>query len=258
MEVKPVSTVRRSLTGAPAMTDGDDIRQRMGRYGEQVVELLTTSRHKLADEGSYFVATNPTVGTGLAYPVTTVFSGTTAMFYLRNGATAGDMAAKRVYLDYIKIVVTVVPATTTVSGYAGVLDPGVARAAKSIQSGTLSNAAAITGVAPNSDMSSASVLDTFWAQSGGTALVLSAASGSAKTVTRGNLGGLPILGDELMIQFGQSDVGSYGATAVASRKVTQAAPVVIGPQASYAFHMFFTANATTGLSYEFEVGWWER
>jgi hypothetical protein len=75
---------------------------RGGRYGEQYVLPLISTKHLLADEGSYFIATNPTPGTALAYNVQAAFSDTVPLLYIQNNDSKANPLAKRMYLDYIK------------------------------------------------------------------------------------------------------------------------------------------------------------
>jgi hypothetical protein len=241
--------IRRMLPAPQAESSYDVLRA--ARYNELFVNPLVVSRHVLSDEGSYFVATNPTPGTALLQVLTTGFLDTTPALYMHNGDSPSNAAAKRVYLDYIKFIVTTVPASTTQSNYTLVLD-NVAR--------TLStdNTSKLTPKNTNMDSSSASVVDVLAAQNSATASVIAASSQSKRIVARGALGGIPILGDELVIQFGSNDVGSYGATAVASRKVSAAAPVILGPNHSLVLHQWWVGNAATAGQYEIELGWWER
>lgn len=233
----------------------DNVREgtpiRLSRYGGQITESVVSTKQVLADEGGYFVATNPTPGTAFAYPVLAAFADTTPGIYMFNKDAPANASAKRIYLDYIKIIVTTVPASTTSANFAIKLDS----AARAL---TTDNTVSLIPANVNMDLGTAS-LALVKAQNSATASVIAAGSASSRLVSRGVLGGLPIVGDELVIAFGSVDpAGAYGATNVASRKVTSAPPVVIGPGQSLAFSLWFIGNAATGLSYELEVGWWER
>ena len=101
------------------------------------------------------------------------------------------------------------------------------------------------------------------AQNSATASVLSASSGSARLVANASVGGIPVVGDELVLVCGPSDPGPYpGLTAAQAvcpgRKVSCLPPVILGPNSALTLYAWFPGNATTGLSYEFEIGWWER
>lgn len=66
------------------------------------------------------------------------------------------------------------------------------------------------------------------------------------------------MGDELVVQFGGTDMAGYGSSATASRKVSVAPPIVLGPQQYAVVYMWVPGNATTAGQYEFECGHWER
>ena len=89
-------------------------------------------------------------------------------------------------------------------------------------------------------------------------MTVPASSGSARVVASGAIGGLPILGDELTVQYGGVDMAAMGTSGTASRKVSVAPPVIIGPQQYAVVYQWVVANATTAGQYEYVIGWWER
>jgi hypothetical protein len=223
---------------------------RLSIYGDQIVKLLGTGKHTLADEGSYFCTTNPTIGTALAYGVITAFSDTAALFILANSSNDSDQGLVRVYPDYLRIIPTVAPASATSGQFAIKLD-------SAIRAPTANNVA-LTIANPNMDISQQSASAArAWAASGGTATV-PAASAVARTVSRGVIRSvIPAIGDELVIAFGQADIAG-GVSGANARVVCQAPPCVLGPQDTMVVYVWFPANATTALSFEMEAGWWER
>ncbi len=251
-DTNEIGRVSRALP--QATPDGQPSIQRLGRYGGNMVENVIPTKHTLADEGSYFVSTNPTPGTALAYNVQASFSDTVPFIYIFNKSLPGDAANKRIFLDYIKLICTVAPASGTNAQFAAKSD-SIARAL------TTNNTIAITPVNPNSDIGASSIA-TVNAQNSATASAIAAASAGARTVARGSVGSIPIINDELVFIFGSMVDGAYpGSTAaqtIASRKVSVCPPLIIGPQQSLTAHLWFASNATTGLSYEFEMGHWER
>ena len=96
---------------------------RGGRYGEQYMLSLIPTKHVLADEGSYFIATNPTPGTALAYNIQAAYSDTVPLLYIQNNDSKANPFAKRMYLDYIKLICSVVPASGTGARFAVKTDP---------------------------------------------------------------------------------------------------------------------------------------
>ena len=228
---------------------------RGGRYGEQYVLPLISTKHLLADEGSYFIATNPTPGTALAYNVQAAFSDTVPLMYIQNNDSKANPLAKRMYLDYIKLICAVAPASSTGARFAVKTDPA-------LRALSTNNTTAITPTSPNSDMAAQSVC-SINVQSSATASALSASSASARLVANASMGGIPVVGDELVLVCGTVDPGAYpGLTAAqatcAGRKVSCLPPIVLGPNSALTLYAWFPGNAATGLSCEFEVGWWER
>lgn len=66
------------------------------------------------------------------------------------------------------------------------------------------------------------------------------------------------VGDELILTFGGLQHGGGGAGNVASQQVSNAPPIAIPPGGSLTVHLNSPSNDATGLSAEFEFGWWER
>src|SRR5262245_37757490 len=89
-EILPQCDIDGSREGEPV---------RIGRYNEQYALSLIPTKHLLASEGSYFVAGNPTPGTGIAMTISTAFSDTVAMFAIKNTDSRSNRASKRIYLD---------------------------------------------------------------------------------------------------------------------------------------------------------------
>jgi hypothetical protein len=87
--------VQRALPTINPDSTNNDVAIRQGAYGEVYTQPLVRKQHNLADEGSYFVATNnqtaivPTYGTSLV--------ATSPFITIYNGNTNGQ----RIYLDYI-------------------------------------------------------------------------------------------------------------------------------------------------------------
>lgn len=241
----------RSLANATPATDNANVgvANRGSKYGEQyVIPLLLNGRQGLADEGSYFIATNPTPGTAFAYNVQASFSDTVPFLYLFNGAAAGG---KNVELDYIKLIVTTAAASGVTAYYAARLD-----ASRAITSDNT------TKVVPVNYAGTATVLSPLKLQNG-SASTIAASSSTSTIVARGSFGGITIVGDELVMCFGGDPANAYpGLTAAQAtapgRKVSVSGPVIVAPQQSLTIHLWFASNAITGLSYEFEMGWAER
>src|SRR4029077_14435932 len=80
---------------------------RRGRHAESYVYALTPWRHMLADEGSYYTANNTTIGTGVVQGGTdTTISDVKACFCVQNTDQPSNTAAKSIYLDYLRMIIT--------------------------------------------------------------------------------------------------------------------------------------------------------
>lgn len=225
------------------LLDGAESPVRLGRYGETISSSLFPGKQALADEGSCFVATNPTPGTALAFAVNATYDATKSLIAIRNLDSVGS---RRVYLDYIKLIPTVAPASATSAHFALWLDSGN----KYTSGGT-----AITPVNVNADDTAQSVSSVILA-SGGATLVTTAA---ARLVARGVLRSvIPAVHDELVIAAGADAGAATSSATAAGRNVSVVPSVVIPPQGCLLVNVWFPSNAVTGLSYEAEVSLFER
>jgi hypothetical protein len=219
----------------------------MSRRGELIVQDLGKPRMSLANEGSYFVATNPTPGTGIAgIAATGAFSDAESTLLVRNDASVGS--GKRVFLDYLKVTVTAAGANGTDHRFVSKLDKATDR--------YTSGGSSITPVNPNiDDTNTASATVRFGA------LVTTAASSNARLVGGGLIRNvITVAGDQYTFDFGGSPA-SAAAHAIAGTAIAQIviphAPVVIGPEQTFVLSLHGTAQSGAS-SYEFELGFWER
>jgi hypothetical protein len=225
--------------------------------GAIYTQSLVPTKHVLADEGSYFVTTNPTPQTVLAYGAAgtqAAFSDTVPFMQLINTGNPGDPAAPLVWFDYLKLIQIggTAPATTTSVGFAIKVDNG-------FRAATAGTPVTATPVSPNMNLATAQPAARLVYFTGAVATI-PAASAAARLVARGTLKGGPTLVlDEYTISAGAVDgtpMGGY-LTAVAAYN-TRVPPIGIGPGQSMTIHLFFPGGATNPFSYEFELGHWER
>lgn len=225
--------------------------------GALVVQSVVPTKHVLADEGSYFITTNPTPQSVLAYGsagTQTSFSDTVPFMQIINTGTPGDLSAPVIYPDYLKILQIggTAPATTTSVGYAIKLDNGF----RTATAGT-----PITALPVSANMNLASV-----APAGrlvyftGAVATIPAASAAARVVGRGQVKGGPTLVlDEYTIGFGLVDAPPSGGYLTTVSSYTTRSPAMgIGPGQSLTVYLFFPGGATNPFSYEFEFAHWER
>jgi hypothetical protein len=237
----------RDLPGT-AYSEGATAPLRGSRRGELFTSALAGSKmHALADEGSYFVATNPTIGTGVAgIAAADGFDDLETLAFLRN--TESSSTGKRLYLDYILLRPTAAGTNGTNFSFAMKIDKGNNRFA--------SGGSAITPVSPNMDSVAASVATLRFG-----AVVTTAASADARIVASGLLRSvIKVVGDTYLFDFGAStrNLGAHivAGTAIANI-IVPCPPVVVGPNQMFLLHEF-AASQSAAASYTFEMGWYER
>lgn len=225
-----------------ANSENTQVQPRLARYGEQVVQEISASRFALAEEGSYFSATNPTPGTGIAASIIAAFSATNGVFLIRNAGSGGEY----LFMDYLRLIPTVIPASATRSELLVAVD-----------NTTRWSSGGSTLTSTNRSMAS-SAASVAVVRTG--ALVLAAESGSVRRLSRAQVGTtIPVAFEETFIRFGgeTSASGSIGA-ATGLRKGIPVGPAVIGNGHDLIVHLWHPGNAVTAGTWEVEAGWWER
>lgn len=252
MDVNQLVKVSRTLPAATPDGPAAIGNPRGSRYLEQYVLSLVPTKHLLADEGQYFVTTNPTPGTPITYALQTAFSDTSALIVIKNNDNPGG---KRIYLDFLKLLLGAAPATTSSIQYAVKLD--------NINRQPTAGSQTLTPANANMDSASAPIAQVFAFNAA--APTVPASSNSARVVARGTVEfGLNIAGDEYVIKFGQ--VEDPGATTLltaaratgSGRFADASAPIIIGPQQFAVIYLWMPGAATTAPTFEFELAHWER
>lgn len=242
--VLPQAVVDASIPGIVA---------RASRYGELLVSPVVTTKHNLTEEGSYFVYTNPTPGTVLAYGAAgtqAAFSDTVPFMILQNLDAVGG---KRICLDYLKLIQIggTAPATTTSVQAACKVD-------LALRTPTAGTTTTLVAAQPNGDVSGKSIGSLIVAS--GAVATIPAASANARLVGRAQLKGGPTLVlDEYAIAFGMVDAPPQGGyLTTVSSYVTRMPPCEVPPGGSAVIYLWLPGGATNPFSYEFELGAWER
>jgi hypothetical protein len=221
---------------------------RASGYGDVAVNPYLNKKHALAAEGTYF-STVPTPGTVTTLPIVTSYANTAGCFFFQNlNPTGGPVA----YLDYMKLVCTTVPGSTTQVRYA------IIRDLATNLSITTNRTTAATPANVNGASSVKSNCNVLYQNSGTTASVNAAPSGVSAIIATGGLGGLPIIGDELVIDFGGDPAIAYGASSTASRKVSAAPEIAVAPGQQIMIVPWFVGNGTTSGIFDFEFTHIER
>ncbi len=247
-DTRPLGVIGRALPSRA--TDGTQMPARYGARGEQVVLPLTAGKlHGLADEGSYFVATNPTVGTGIAgIAAADGYNAAETLFLLYNQST--DAEAVRIYLDFLELQCTVVDTGGTDIRF----DHHIDNTDRFTSGGTN-----ITPVSPNMDSSASAKGRLRFG-----AVVSASASTSVRYLGGRQLSSTDLVANDLMLfTYGGSNGYSAQTTnlteeATASR-IWQVScpPVVLGPGDSYLFTIN-CASQSGAATWTFNCGWWER
>ena len=227
------------LTGASA--------DRRTPYGD--LNNYSIPRYSLADEGSYYHVTNPTIDTTVGYGVLAAYAATTPAFLVVNTAVAGG---RTIFLDFLTLRVTVAPASATNWKY--VVDVDSTQRISTAPTGGANRTSEVNNINP---LMPNDFEGQVWAFTGGTVLTVMAASNARKVAHGPWANSIPVALDEMTIQFGN---GAIGATPVATvgRRVVGAGPVIIPPGCSAAIHMYGASNAITGMSAEYSMGLWQR
>lgn len=246
MDMVMITEVDRQLPDAESDSTQDVTRA--GRYREQYVIPISSTTHWLADEGTYFVATNPTPGTAIAGAVNASVSETAGnLLYIKNNDGVGNSRNKRIYLQYLRLITTVAPA-------AGLTGHCFMRLDNQNRYGSGGTAIVPTNV--NMDTSAATVSQVYFG-----ALTTTAPSIAARLVQRAILRSvIPVVNDETIFVFGGNEFagGSSTGGTVALRSIIPCAPLIVGPQQNLCMQVWYPSNAVTPASYEFEIGWFER
>ncbi len=223
------------------------IAQRGTRFGEAITSPLGAKLYGYADEGSYVLATNPTMGTGIAgIAASTSFDAAEHLMMIRN-----THATKRFYLDFIDLVVTAAGANGTTTGFTMTGDKGTTR--------YTSGGSSITPVNPNMDGSQpGSDLTVKFG-----ALVTTAASADVRP-----LGDflvrtvIKVIGDSYRFNFGDSNAKWECAGAsldgTTSAKITIPCPPVVLGENDMLLLSDWGASQSGASSYQFRMGGWLR
>jgi hypothetical protein len=228
----------------PSLVDGTIAQDnRFSGYKEPYMFSLKTKMYPLADEASYFVATNPTPGTGLTgHAAAQTMDNTKASVFILNQSPTGG---RNIYLDYIKLVMTAA-GTNGTSWYAThLIDQGAAYS---------SGGTAITPINPNLASGQRSVAAVY----AGAAVVT---AGTQRIVANQNVRTvIPVVGDVLLFTFGAevpiiSGMPLEGTTQLERSIVCP--PVIVSPQGTYKL-ILWRASQTVAAAFEVEIGYWER
>lgn len=232
---------------------------RNSSYGEAAINPLHRLQ-QLADEGSYFFTTNPTIGTAIQLNANvTAFSDTNGLFVIGNTASANNNPpAPSIYLDYLRLNLAGTAPTGTVTMFFAFKKSLISR-----EPTTAANRTLLTPVNMRGSTGISSVARVMSYANAG-AMTVPASVASDAVVGRCSIPtGLGISGDEYMVKFASDDMMVWqGGAAVratdVARRGTVCTPVTVDPGEWVVCHMWWVTAATTAASFEFDLGWIER
>ena len=215
---------------------------RTGRYGEAYTQSVGASNWGFADEGSYVVVNNATLGTpidGHAAPV--IADGSTKpLFFLFNGGS------KNVIMDYLYLEVTAAGTGGTIHYTTVYLDNkgSTARTATGTE---------ITAFASSNSGNSAEStgLSCYF---GAVAATMSSPVKIGQQIVREVI---PVVQDTILMKFGSPDSGPHSALTTAGTATNHCvqyfAPVVVAPGGNLNISQI-RASQTVAASYQFSAG----
>jgi hypothetical protein len=249
-----------ALSSVPPLSDnvqGPGAPIRLASRGEQIGMNLWNGQQALAMEGSYWIATTATPGTGITLTVATgtSFSDTQALIVLNNNDSATN-TNRSLYLDFVTIICTTTPTGTTAHFVAHRIDGAVRGTA-----GTKLGATSTDAKQSNMNYGGTSIGSAYAL---GASAVSVAASASVRNVGRNVIRAAStpswVVGDHVTIKFGSAEMAAGGVNlgaTTASGITVYAPPLVIGPGQSYVMNEWATSRSGA-LSGEIVMGWVER
>lgn len=221
------------------------------------VANLWNSDHVAADEGNFFVATNPTSGTVIATTTSVVDDAATAsathaqnvpVLLMQNAWSEGDPNAKNIYPRYLRMMLTQVPTSAT-SWQMSV------RADKNPSAYT-SGGSTITPVNVNTGSSVGSKAAIYF----GAVVTPLPLAATARLLARAQVNAvIPVTLDQWLFTFGTVGMGGdqLANGAGAKNVLIPLPPIIIAPGWNIRVGMWGTSNAAAP-SWEFELGYVER
>lgn len=214
-------------------------------YGDRyVVPVGGGSNWTLADEGSYFVAANATLATGIAGHAAPVVADTDtkALLHLYN---SGE---RNIVPDFLHLEVTAAGTAGTINYLTAYIDNKGTTARSS--GGT-----AVTPVNTNSEVNASAGCELYFGA------VVTAMSSSRKVAQQIVREVIPVVQDTILVVFGSPNGQAHAALTTAgtatNHSVLYVPPVVVGPGGNLNLSMI-RPSQSAAASYQFQFGFWER
>lgn len=213
----------------------------IGQYG------FGSKNFRYADAGKYFVATNPTPGTGIASAAVTSFAATTPYLVIKNNNTVAS--GIKIFMDFWRLTLTAAGGGGTVRNMTFTIDASQTTTRYSSGGSTIG-----AGVNTNSDSGNGSNAQVYLGA------ITAAAAGSARTIGHVMMREIiEIVNDTFVFDFGPPSARptttlATGGTATVARYFSMP-PVVIGPQEHLLAH--YWGGSLTAATFENLLGWVE-
>lgn len=235
-------------TRPTAFADGnskDGSEGRNSTYAERyTIPMGGGSNWSFADEGSYYVATNPTLATGVVGHAAPVVADTdTKPFVL-----IYNSGQKVIVPDFAQFEVTAAGTAGTINYVACYLD---SKGSSAYSSG----GAAVTPVSTRSDAPFGSGATMF---AGAVVAAMSASKKVGQQIVREVI---PVVQDTITVVFGSPNGAARAALTTAgtatNHSVVYMPPVAIGPGGNFGL-TFIRPSQSAAASYQFQFGYYER
>ncbi len=217
----------------------------------QKTSNLWNTDNALADEGSFYLATNPTTGTAIATTTSVVDDAATASATHAQNVPVMIISnpsnnTRSIYPRYLRMLVAQAPTSATYWNFAFRAD----NVARYTSGGSL-----ITPVNINTGVSSSSSAQIYF----GAVVTTNLPSASARLLDAGSVtGGIPTAKDQWIFTFGDVSAPTNLLQAAANKNSTiPCGPIVIAPGWNLVLEMWGASNAAAP-SWEFTLGYAER
>jgi hypothetical protein len=212
-------------------------------YGDAYVQNVADGTWGVADEGSYFVASNPTVATGIAGHAAPVVADTDtkALLHLYNGGNR-NIIADHLFLE------------VTAAGTAGTLHYAVVYVDNRGATARTSGGTAITPANVRGDAPTTTGATVHF----GAVVTTTGFTKLGAQIVREVI---PVVQDTVMLKFGsaapQQRAGLTTAGTATAHVFLDFAPVVVPPGGNLNIAMI-RPSQSAAASYQFNFGYWER
>jgi hypothetical protein len=258
MDLHNYMRVARLLSSCTSQAEGVDVEMRAHRYGEQVTLSPVRKQHLLAEEGAAWLCNNASQ-TGILSSPATGWVATTPACVIYNSDSSNNPSAKKINLDYINLVTTVVGSAA--SGLVNLQMAIYTDYGNRYASGGTEITANI--ISPSTDVAKSSLAKVYFG-----AITASAATGNVKAVVplrvvRPVVSAtvLDVVGETKFFNFGGVEGALNGSITIANANfITVPLPALqIGPGYCALIYLWQNVGATNvAATYAPEIAWWER